>query len=63
MRGFVDGDSMPLGYALPTASGGYAELEDRPTSTANPGETFGDIDAEVLDVLRLLVIVAGGNEL
>jgi hypothetical protein len=58
-----DGDSMPLGYALPTASGGFAELDDRPTSAPNPGETYGDIDAEVLDVLRLVVLVAGGSEL
>lgn len=55
-----DGDSQPLGYAIfDRSSNSYRERSDKPTSTADPNETFSPFPAEIANLLRLLTRLAG----
>ncbi|MCX8072865.1 MAG: gluconate 2-dehydrogenase subunit 3 family protein [Candidatus Binatia bacterium] len=55
-----DGDSQPLGYALFDRSADtYRERPDKPTSTANPNETFAAFPTEIATLLRTLTRLAG----
>lgn len=57
-----DGDSQPLGYSIfDETAMRYRERADKPTSAADPDETFSGVDPQTQQFLSVLVRVAGGG--